>query len=140
MADKKFNRVLLAYSGGLAGGDLNALTATIGFAVGIFIGTRFLNAGFSLKRAYDAPKAEGAVLPAVLTGLFLLFLLVPTLFKFSETGPGSKHAPVFMALVIALIVGALAQKGRLCMAGGIRDAIMFQDFKLLPSLWHWSSH
>ena len=115
----------------LAGGDLNALTATVGFAVGIFIGTRFLNAGFSLKRAYDAPKAEGAVLPAVLTGLFLLFLLVPTLFKFSETGPGSKHAPVFMALVIALVVGALAQKGRLCMAGGIRDAIMFRDFKLL---------
>ncbi len=67
----------------LAGGDLNALTALAGFAVGIFIGTRFLNKGFSLKRAYDAPKAEGAVLPAVFTGLFLLFLLVPTLFKLS---------------------------------------------------------
>ena len=115
----------------LAGGDLNALVATVGFAVGIFIGTRFLNSGFSLKRAYDAPKAEGAALPAVLTGLFLLFLLVPSLFKFSETGPGSKHAPVFLALAVALVVGALAQKGRLCMAGGIRDAIMFRDFKLL---------
>ena len=64
----------------LAGGDLNALTATIGFAVGIFIGTRFLNAGFSLKRAYDVPKAEGAVLPAVMGGLLILFLLVPSLF------------------------------------------------------------
>ena len=115
----------------LAGGDLNALTATVGFAVGIFIGTRFLNMGFSLKRAYDAPKAEGAVLPAVFTGLFLLFLLVPSVFKFSETGPGSKHAPVLLALAIALAVGALAQKGRLCMAGGIRDSIMFRDFKLL---------
>ena len=115
----------------LAGGDLNALTATVGFAVGIFIGTRFLNLGFSLKRAYDAPKAEGAVLPAVFTGLFLLFLLVPSVFKFSETGPGSKHAPVLLALAIALAVGALAQKGRLCMAGGIRDSIMFRDFKLL---------
>jgi len=115
----------------LAGGDLNALTATIGFAVGIFIGTRFLNMGFSLKRAYDAPKAEGAVLPAVLTGLFLLFLLVPSVFKFSESGPGSKHAPVLLALTIAMVVGALAQKGRLCMAGGIRDSIMFRDFKLL---------
>ena len=58
----------------LAGGDLNALTALAGFAVGIFIGTRFLNKGFSLKRAYDAPKAEGATLPVVLAGLFLLFL------------------------------------------------------------------
>ena len=115
----------------LAGGDLNALTALVGFAVGIFIGTRFLNMGFSLKRAYDAPKAEGAVLPAVFTGLLLLFLLVPTLFKFSEAGPGSKHASVWAALVIALVVGALCQKGRMCMAGGIRDAIMFRDFKLL---------
>ena len=115
----------------LAGGDLNALTALAGFTVGIFIGTRFLNMGFSLKRAYDAPKAEGALLPAVFAGLFLLFLLVPTLFKFSETGPGSKHASVWAALIIALAVGALCQKGRMCMAGGIRDAIMFKDFKLL---------
>ena len=115
----------------LAGGDLNALTATIGFAVGIFIGTRFLNAGFSLKRAYDAPKAEGAALPAVMAGLLLLFLVAPTLFKISEKGPGSMQAPVLAAFAIALIVGALAQKGRLCMAGGIRDSIMFKDFKLL---------
>ena len=115
----------------LAGGDLNALTALAGFAVGIFIGTRFLNKGFSLKRAYDAPKAEGAVLPVVFTGMFLLFLLVPTLFKMSEKGPGSMQAPVFLALAVALVVGALSQKGRLCMAGGIRDVIMFKDMKLL---------
>ena len=115
----------------LAGGDLNALTALAGFVVGIFIGTRFLNLGFSLKRAYDAPKAEGALLPAVFAGLFLLFLLVPALFKSSETGPGSKHASVWAALIIALAVGALCQKGRMCMAGGIRDVIMFKDFKLL---------
>ncbi len=115
----------------LAGGDLNALTATVGFAVGIFIGTRFLNAGFSLKRAYDAPKAEGAALPAVMAGLLILFLVCPTLFKMSEKGPGSMQAPVLAAFGIALVVGALAQKGRLCMAGGIRDSIMFQDFKLL---------
>jgi len=115
----------------LAGGDLNALTALAGFAVGIWIGTLFLNKGFSLKRAYDVGKAEGAVLPAVFTGIFLLFLAVPTLFKMSESGPGSMQAPVLLALVIALVVGALAQKSRLCMAGGIRDGIMFKDFKLL---------
>lgn len=115
----------------LAGGDLNALTALAGFAVGIFIGTCFLNKGFSLKRAYDAPKAEGTALSAVLAGLFLLFLLAPTLFNLSESGPGSKHANIWISLIIALVVGALCQKGRMCMAGGIRDAIMFKDFKLL---------
>ena len=115
----------------LAGGDLNALTATAGFAVGIFVGTQVLNAGFSLKRAYDAPKAEGAALPVVMAGLLVLSLVAPTLFKISEKGPGSMQAPVLAAFGIALVVGALAQKGRLCMAGGIRDSIMFKDFKLL---------
>ena len=115
----------------MAGGDLNAWVALLGFAGGIAIGVVCLNKGFSLKRAYDATPAEGAVLPVVLTGLFLLFLIVPSLFKFSEKGPGSMHAPVLAALLIAIVVGALAQKARLCMAGGLRDAIMFKDFKLL---------
>ena len=115
----------------MAGGDLNAWVALLGFAGGIAIGVVCLNKGFSLKRAYDAAPAEGAVLPVVLTGLFLLFLIVPSLFKFSEKGPGSMYAPVLVALLIAIVVGALAQKARLCMAGGLRDAIMFKDFKLL---------
>ena len=115
----------------MAGGDLNAWVALLGLAGGIAIGVVCLNKGFSLKRAYDAAPAEGAVLPVVLTGLFLLFLIVPSLFKFSEKGPGSMHAPVLVALLIAIVVGALAQKARLCMAGGLRDAIMFKDFKLL---------
>ena len=115
----------------LAGGDLNALTALAGFAVGIFIGTRFLNKGFSLKRAYDASKAEGGMLTVVLTGLFILTLVAPALFKVSEKGPGSMQAPVFVALAIAAVVGAVAYKTRLCMAGGLRDGIMFKDFRLL---------
>ena len=115
----------------MAGGDLNAWVALLGFAGGIAIGVVCLNKGFSLKRAYDAAPAEGVALPVVLTGRFLLFLIVPSLFKFSEKGPGSMHAPVLVALLIAIVVGALAQKARLCMAGGLRDAIMFKDFKLL---------
>ncbi|MBQ1280952.1 MAG: YedE-related selenium metabolism membrane protein, partial [Oscillospiraceae bacterium] len=115
----------------IAGGDANAIIALVGFALGIFIGTLWLKKGFSLKRAYDAPAAEGAVLPVVLLGLLVLFLVAPALFLVSEKGPGSMHAPVLIAFVIALVVGALAQKGRLCMAGGLRDAMMFRDFKLL---------
>jgi YedE family putative selenium metabolism protein len=115
----------------LGGGDANALVGLLGFIIGIVIGVQFLKRGFSLKRAYEVGKAEGGVLPIVMTGLLILLLAVPTLLKFSEEGPGSKHAPLLAALVIALIVGALAQKARLCMVGGIRDAVLFQDFKLL---------
>ena len=115
----------------LAGGDLNALIALVGFAAGIAIGVVCLNKGFSLKRAYDVGKAEGSVLLVVLAGLFILSLAVPSLFAFSEKGPGSMHAPALIALVIAAAVGAFAYKTRLCMAGGIRDGIMFKDFRLL---------
>ena len=115
----------------LAGGDLNALIALFGFAAGIGIGVVCLNKGFSLKRAYDVGKAEGSVLLVVLTGLFILSLAVPALFAFSEKGPGSMRAPALVALLIAVVVGAAAYKTRLCMAGGIRDGIMFKDFRLL---------
>ena len=115
----------------LGGGDLNALVALCGFALGIGVGVIFLNRGFSLKRAYPVGKAEGGVLPVIMAGLLILVLAVPALFKSSTEGPGSMRAPVIAALLIAAVVGALAQRARLCMAGGLRDAFMFRDFKLL---------
>lgn len=115
----------------IGGGDLNALVGLCGIAAGIGVGVLMLNKGFSLKRAYTLSTAEGSVLPAVIAGLFALALLVPSLFKMSVEGPGSQHAPVLMALAAGLVVGALAQRTRLCTVGGIRDAMMFRDYKLL---------
>ena len=115
----------------MGGGDLNALTALVGFAIGVALGIVFLKKGFTLRRSYDTPKAEGTVLPLVLTGIFILFLAVPTVFRLSTEGPGSKHAPVLIALVVAIVVGALAQRARLCMVGGIRDMMLFRDAHLL---------
>ena len=115
----------------LAGGDLNAVVGLAGFAAGIFLGTIFIRKGFTLQRNYTTKTLDGTVLPAVMTGLLILFIAVPTLFKLSEEGPGSKHAPFFIALVIALVVGALAQRTRLCMVGGIRDVVLFGEWKLL---------
>lgn len=115
----------------LGGGDLNALVALVGFTIGIFIGVQFMKRGFSLRRNYTLGVTEGTILPALMLGLLILVVAVPSLFKFSEAGPGSKFAPFFAALGIALVVGALAQRSRLCMVGGIRDGIMFGDFKLL---------
>ena len=115
----------------LGGGDLNALVGLAGFIVGILIGIACLKKGFSLKRSYEAHVAEGGVLPTVMAVLLILVVTVPALFKFSEEGPGSKHAPFWIALAIALVVGALAQKSRLCMVGGLRDAFMLKDLHLL---------
>ena len=115
----------------LGGGDLNALVGLVGFAAGILVGVVFLKRGFSLKRAYKQTKIEGLALPVVLAVLFVLFLAVPSLFKFSTEGPGSMAAPWIVALLCGAVVGVLCQRSRLCMAGGIRDAFMFKDFNLL---------
>ena len=115
----------------IGGGDLNALVGLVGFALGIFVGTLFLKKGFAFKRSYNLGAVEGSVMPAIAVALLILLLAAPAFIHFSTEGPGSMHAPIFVALIVGLIVGALAQRSRLCTAGGLRDAMMFQDFKLL---------
>lgn len=115
----------------LGSGDLNALVALGGFIVGILIGLLFLKKGFSLGRAYKQKTLEGAMFPISTIVLLILALVVPTLFLSSTEGPGSMHAPVIASLLIALVVGILAQRSRLCLMGGIRDVALFKDFKLI---------
>ena len=117
----------------IAGGDLNALLGLAGFAAGIVCGVFYLKRGYSLKRTYKLPAAEGASLPAVAAVLLVLLLAVPSLLLFTEEGggPGAKHAAVWISLCAGLVVGGLAQRTRLCMVGGIRDAVLFREFKLL---------
>ena len=117
----------------LAGGDGNALFGLLGFAAGILCGVFFLNRGYSLKRTYRLPPAEGSVMPVIQAALLVLLLAAPAFIHFTEAGggPGGSHAPVFVSLAAGLIVGALAQRTRLCMVGGIRDAVLFREWKLL---------
>lgn len=115
----------------IGGGDINAIIGLVGFAVGILAGIFTLNKGFSLKRSYDLPKLEGAITPAISVGLLVLLVSGSGLLIFSESGPGSMRAPIIIALAAGLIVGALAQRSRLCMVAGIRDTVMFKDAHLL---------
>ena len=115
----------------MAGGDLNAYVGFAGFAIGICIGILFLKRGFSLKRNYPSTLTEGIALPGLAAMLLILAIAAPTLFLSSKKGPGSMHAPLLAALLISLVIGALAQRSRICMVGGMRDAILFRDFNLL---------
>lgn len=115
----------------LGGGDFNALLGLVGFAAGILAGVAFLRGGFTLKKSQPMSKVEGFLMPAVTVGLLALVCAAPAFLFFSEKGPGSMRAPLAVALVVGLVVGALAQKTRLCMVGGIRDAMLFKDFHLL---------
>ena len=87
----------------IGGGDLNAVVGLVGFALGILV------------------------------GLLALLLMRPDFVIFSAKGPGSQAAPVLVALLVAVVVGILAQRSRLCMVGGIRDAVMFKDFRLISA-------
>ena len=114
----------------MAAGDLNAWVALIGFAGGVATGSFFLKRGFSLGRAYEAKPVGGAVLPVLLAALLVIGVATGA-YAVSAEGPGSKHAPIILSLVVALVIGALAQKSRMCFAGSIRDLILMKNFDLI---------
>ena len=111
----------------LGGGDLNALVGLFGFAAGIGAGSIFVRRGFLLGRSADQKASNGLIIPA-LAVVFLVFLFVrPEFIKFSEQGPGSLHAPVFISLAAALLTGVLVQRSGLCMSGGIRNIFLIRN-------------
>lgn len=114
----------------MSAGDLNARVALIGFILGVATGVLALKKGYSLGRSYVIRKSNGAVLPILMFGVLLLAMFT-TLLKASESGPGSMHAPLLLSLIGGLIFGAVAQKSRMCFAGGIRDVILMRNFDLL---------
>lgn len=114
----------------MAAGDLNAWIGLIGFLIGVYIGTLFLKSGFSLGRTYKLNPFEGAIVPALQVPLFAMLALGSPLLAFSEAGPGSMHASIWIALGLSLVVGILAQRSRMCQAGGFRDVFMIRDFHL----------
>lgn len=115
----------------LAGGDLNALVGLAGFAVGIYGGILALKSGYNPGRSSSQTRGTGFIFPAFLVAIFVGLIFRPDFLFFSEAGPGSMTAPILIALAAGLVVGIMAQRSRLCMAGGIRDLILIKDPHLL---------
>lgn len=115
----------------MAAGDLNAWIGLVGFVGGVFLGTLFLRRGFSLRRAETQSMSEGLAFPVIAIVMAVAGFVSFSLLAYSETGPGSMHAPVLWSFLIAAVVGVVVQRSRLCQTGGIRDAIMIKDFHLL---------
>ncbi|PKM83578.1 MAG: YedE-related selenium metabolism membrane protein [Firmicutes bacterium HGW-Firmicutes-13] len=111
----------------LSAGDLNALLGLAGFIAGIYLGVYFLRKGFTLGRNYNLASSNGYVLPVIAVILLIFVIIRPSFIFFSESGPGSLHAPVLASLIAGLIIGVMVQRSRLCMAGGIRDLFIIKD-------------
>jgi YedE family putative selenium metabolism protein len=123
----------------LAGGDGNAILGLLGLIVGIYVGVQFLQHGYSLGLSYPQRKASGWVFPALMAGLFLLLIFQVSFTPggpvfFSQNGPGSQHAPIFISLGAGLVIGALAQRSRFCTMGAFRDVILIKDFHLISGV------
>jgi YedE family putative selenium metabolism protein len=122
----------------LAGGDWNAIFGILGLVAGIGIGFIFLLRGFSLGPSHPAPRALGWVLPIIMVTLLVLLLAAPQFGRdadgnptgpifFSTTGPASQHAPIIISLVVALLIGFLAQRSRFCTVGAVGDMLGLHD-------------
>jgi len=127
----------------LAGGDGNAIFGLLGLIFGIFIGTRFLKAGYSLGRTQPASsKAAGLAFPFLMLGLLVLLLIDPRpegggrglVLFYSAKGPGSMFAPVFISLFVGLVIGVLAQRSRFCTMGAFRDLLLFKQGHLFSGV------
>jgi YedE family putative selenium metabolism protein len=122
-----------------AGGDLTGLVGLVGLAAGVALGVLFLKRGYSLGRSHASPAALGWIMPVLAVILLLLVILRPVFAEggpifFSESGPGSLHAPLVISLVVGLVVGFLAQRTRFCTMGALRDVILMGDTHLLSGV------
>lgn len=123
----------------LTGGDGNAVVGLLGLIAGISIGVFFLKTGYNLGRAYPQKAVSGWIFPAFMLGLLLLLAFKVSFAEggpifFSQKGPGSMHAPVWISLAVGLGIGILAQRSRFCTMGAIRDVILIRDFHLISGV------
>ncbi|MDR0379702.1 MAG: YedE-related selenium metabolism membrane protein [Candidatus Accumulibacter sp.] len=115
----------------IAGGDLNAVVGLFGFAAGVGLGAFLLRRNFALPPRKPQPRGEGLGFPLLVLALLALFLFRNDLFAASTQGPGSLRAPVWLALVGGLIIGAIVQRTRFCFIGMLSHVFLFRQFSML---------
>lgn len=126
----------------LAGGDGNAILGLLGLCAGVYAGTRFFRAGYSLSRSQSQPWSAGAMLVVAAVALLAARLL---LMPDAETGslgwvwasvkgPGAARAPFLISLGAGLLIGVLAQRSRFCTMGSLRDVFLFRQMHLFTGV------
>lgn len=102
----------------LAAGDLTAIAATLGLIFGIWVGVRYIKGGFVLGGEKEMPRMQGFAVPVFALVLLLFLLLDPSFIRLGQKGPAAMHAPLPVSLLVAIVIGALAQRSGLCVTGG----------------------
>ena len=115
----------------LAAGDLTAVAATLGLIFGVWFGVRYMKGGFVLAPPRELPRVQGFVMPTFALLMLAFLFLNPSFIKAGEKGPAALRAPMPIALLIGLAIGALAQRSGLCITGGIRNFCLARERTLL---------
>jgi len=117
-----------------AAGDLTSLAGIAGLLLGVYVGILFMREGFYLGDEAEMHPLNGWLIP-MFAVLLLLFLVVkPAFIGFSEKGPGAAHAPLLISLAAGLFLGAITQRSRFCIVGGLRNFFLARDKSLLYSI------
>ena len=118
----------------LGAGDWTSIVALIGLVVGVWIGTLYLRAGFSMGIAKPTRTFHAAILPVVMLALLIARIVQPPFLIVSETGAGARHTPWVLSLGIGMLIGAFAQRSRFCVTGALRNFIIAREKTLLWGL------
>jgi YedE family putative selenium metabolism protein len=118
----------------IAGGDINGIIALVGMIAGILIGILFLKSGFNLGRSTRIHPIAGWIPPLMMVGLLFLAVFKPCFIFASETGPGAMNVSLWIAIIVGLVVGFLAQRTRMCFVGGWRDIFLVKDKYLFSGI------
>jgi YedE family putative selenium metabolism protein len=73
-------------------------------------------------------------MPVIMITLLLFAIFQPEFILNSKEGPGAAYAPLIISLVVGLIIGALAQRTRMCFVGGWRDLFLVKDTYLFSGI------
>ena len=108
----------------LAGGDGNAILGLLGLIAGIWIGTRFLKAGYNLGPTHKTYSSVGWIFPLIMVG-FLALMLVCSYPRrnravfFSTAGGAGFDVCTLRCIPHRVWVSDFAQKSRFCTIGAI---------------------
>lgn len=108
----------------LSAGDWTSLPGLFGLFVGVWLGLKALEVGVHLGNAKKERGGSGFLIPLVFLLLLGFLLLRPGFVLFSSRGSAAEAAPMLLALGISLVLGAVAQRTRFCITGGLRDLLV----------------
>jgi YedE family putative selenium metabolism protein len=109
----------------LTAGDLTAVPGLLGLLGGVRFGIYGFANGVELPGSrLQGIRGAGLLLPASFMFLLVLFVTRPHFLVFGSSGSSAQHAPWQVALGIGLLIGAMAQRSRFCITGGLRDLFL----------------